>query len=589
MWDFNFLDAIFGGSSPQDGVAGQPQLKGWSPIVGWAVSYSMAGAGPFGQYIGLIYGSPGTGIPNLEWELRQARGSAEERPRSYVHGDPESSSGDDASPYDGRVYTRELETLDRDGASSAAAAGDIPTVNVFGSPREDKQRGYYVPYVLPQPFRPGGEIQLDLGPSIRPPKRRPPKRWVPPAKPSLLKKPNQPEKALPQPDPGSTQSSPMEAPPVRVLGLVDAPSNDTLRPPMADYHRPDDFLRWGAWEKPEAGSARRSEHMGAGPIETVPTMPAERSFWSRGGVGLVGGGVSVAAGVAILMWWNPVGWLAGASVALMLAGGIAASAGSAVQLGQSYAGNSSPEQDEAYSRANAAALAFSSPGGIVGGVGGTVLADDPVAGFETWALWGGLAEGAGSLAISLPGALRAIPGIWYAAMPWAKALLLSPMWFALGIGGARGSVRGMARVFAAQGRAAPRIRTIEHLGASSVMATDADWARYQTRVLRSREEAVFRVTFQNGSQSLVYADGYLPRFRVLREAKFGDMGMMYIPEREAHIMNQAGTYVKMAEMLGGRTEYFVSSELGASRLSQRFSLEFPEAVESGQLQVIWRP
>jgi hypothetical protein len=147
----------------------------------------------------------------------------------------------------------------------------------------------------------------------------------------------------------------------------------------------------------------------------------------------------------------------------------------------------------------------------------------------------------------------------------------------------------MARVFGAQSRAASRIRTIEHLGASSMLVTDADWARYQARVLRSREEAVFRVTFQNGSQTLVYADGYLPRFRVLREAKFGNMGMMYIPEREAHIMTQAANYVDMAEILGGRTEYFVSSELGTSRLLQRFSLEFPEAVKSERLQVIWRP
>ena len=36
MWDFDFLDAIFGGGSPQDGVGGEPQLKGWWPILGWS-------------------------------------------------------------------------------------------------------------------------------------------------------------------------------------------------------------------------------------------------------------------------------------------------------------------------------------------------------------------------------------------------------------------------------------------------------------------------------------------------------------------------------------------------------------------------
>ena len=123
-----------------------------------------------------------------------------------------------------------------------------------------------------------------------------------------------------------------------------------------------------------------------------------------------------------------------------------------------------------------------------------------------------------------------------------------------------------------------------------MLVTDASWARYQARVLRSREEAVFQITFQNGRQSLVFADDYLPRYRILREAKFGDMGMMYIPERETHIMNQVATYDQMSEILGGRTEYLVSSELGASRLPNCFlGLDFPERSRSQQLQVIWRP
>lgn len=427
-----------------------------------------------------------------------------------------------------------------------------------------------------------------LAPPPPPPQKKPRRPKGPPDEPSPFARRGQPEKEAAPPE---TEPPPLPpGAPRPADGPADAlPTNNQLLPPASDVGSQDDFLPWGAWEKPEASLTPRPERTGARPVETLPSLPDARGFWSRGGAGLVGGGMSVAAGVAILMWWNPVGWLAGASVALMLAGGLAASAGGAMQLSQSYAGNTSPEQDEAFSRANAAALAFSSPGSIAGSVAGTVIADDPEAGFDTGAFWGGLAEGIGSVAISLPNALRAIPGIWHAALPWGKALLLSPLWFALATGGGKGSVRNLARVFAAQGRAGPRIRTIEHLGASTLPVADANWARYQTRVLRSREEAVFRVTFQNGSQRLVYADRYLPRYRILREAKFGDMGMMYIPEREAHIMNQAAIYVEMADILGGRTEYFVSSELGASRLLTRFSLEFPAAVESGQLRIIWRP
>src|SRR5215472_9796181 len=124
--------------------------------------------------------------------------------------------------------------------------------------------------------------------------------------------------------------------------------------------------------------------------------------------------------------WKPVGWAA-AGAALMLATGVAATTASAVQLGASYGGVTSPETDEQMNRAVSATLGYSSVGGVLGGVFGTVVADDPQVGFEEDALWGGLAEGAGGLATSLPGALRAVPGLWRAGLPWAKSLLLTPL------------------------------------------------------------------------------------------------------------------------------------------------------------------
>ena len=175
---------------------------------------------------------------------------------------------------------------------------------------------------------------------------------------------------------------------------------------------------------------------------------------------------------------NPVGWVAGASVALAIAGGVAATAGSAVQLAGSYGGSTTAEQDAEMDRAISATLGYSSVGGVLGGVLGTVLAEEPRAGFAQGALWGGFGEGAASMAMTLPGVLRAIPGIWQAAMPWAKSLLLYPMWFALGVGGGGGGgIRSLARVMSAGSRIPSRVRTVEYLGTTPLLERDANWAR----------------------------------------------------------------------------------------------------------------
>ncbi|NUK25995.1 hypothetical protein [Streptomyces lunaelactis] len=140
------------------------------------------------------------------------------------------------------------------------------------------------------------------------------------------------------------------------------------------------------------------------PPQTPPPRPEnspdtedarERGFWNRGGTGLVLGALT-AAGGAVIILSNPVGWVVGLTGALMLASGTAASLSSGVELGASYAGKTMAEQDVAMNRATSAALGTSSPGGLLGGVAGTVYSGDS-RGFEEGAFWGGLAEGVGSL------------------------------------------------------------------------------------------------------------------------------------------------------------------------------------------------
>ena len=48
-------------------------------------------------------------------------------------------------------------------------------------------------------------------------------------------------------------------------------------------------------------------------------------------------------------------------------------------------------------------------------------------------------------------------------------------------------------------------------------------------------------------------------------------------------MRQINNYLDITTVTGGRVRYAVSTELGASRLTQRFGWEFPAEMASGQL------
>ncbi|WP_431840005.1 hypothetical protein [Gordonia hongkongensis] len=132
-----------------------------------------------------------------------------------------------------------------------------------------------------------------------------------------------------------------------------------------------------------------------------------------------------------------------------------------------------------------------------------------------------------------------------------------------------------------------RLIRVENLGELPLFS-DAAWAQYQRYATGSTNETIFRLRYSDGSTKLVFADHVATD--VILEAKFGNMGQMWNPLREAHVIDQATRYLQIAEATGMRgVHYRVSTQLGAERLLQRFSLEFPHAVESGMLSVHWFP
>ena len=595
MDPFEWLDLIFRGGSGGSVQGDAPVNQGAPAFIGWAISQTFAGAGPVGQYMGMLYGSPGTGIPSVEWgtdytsqvdygdylDFTQVQVFSDVR--DYGAGAQPVNTSDSAPSQPSE--SRTLEVLDRGQAGPAASSGPIDEVFVFGSPPDRPSPHDWWPgfdaYLASQRNNPvsGGEIQLrlDVPPPMRPPRPRRPAAGKPSPADATAPAPTQPR---PERDP--VDSGPyfdLEVTPFTVPG-----SDRASNPWMSDAAVPEGFLPWGSWDRPENVPSPRWERGDTGRIEAVPTVPVERSFWSRGGTGLAAGAVTAGLGVVAVMWWNPVGWAALAAT-LAIAGGVAATTASAVELGASYSGTTSAEQDAGMNRAVSATLGYSSPGGVLGSVLGTVWADDPREGFERGGMWGGLVEGAASL----PGVLRALPGLWRAALPWAKSLSLTPLWFFMSAGGGGGG-RSLARVFAAQGRTASRVRRVEYLGTTPLLERDADWARFQVFGTKTRNEGVFRITYANGEQKIVLADAPLrPGSLDTLEIKYGDMGQMMVPTREAHIIGQANNYLDIARVTGGRAGYLVSTQRGTYRLTQRFGWEFPAEMASGQLWVDWLP
>lgn len=592
---FDFLDAIFGGSANNQGTSVQGEIlvvdKGLPAFIGSAISYWAAQAGPFGQYIGMLAMVPGRGEPYGPWS---SSGGGEvldltDIPySSNTHGPPD---GTDVYSFASRASnSRNLERLDRNGGFSTPPTNDarVPTVNIFGTPRVPQapnRASSQIPsqhYERPSYSQYRGEIWIDLGP---------------PSPPPLLKRRKAASKTPPMPPPAAAdQFSALETSP---LDLTESPSfkGPVQFFPLQEAKAPPRLIQGsasGGMSRPERQAPPRMER--GAPRETATSLPAparstvsvDRTFWDRGGTGLTAGGLVAATGFIVLFAWNPIGWAAGAT-ALAIAGGVAATSASAVELYASYSGATSAEQDAATNRTVSAVLGFSSPGGIVGGIGGMMYAEDAEVGFETGATAGSFAETGAGLIIGLPSAVRAAPGLWSAGVPWAKSLLLAPTWFFTAAGTGGGTSRSLTRVFTAQRRVRAGISRIEYLGTTPLLEQDAAWAVYQIGVTRSSRESVFRITYADGRQQVVLSDHALSQGRILLEAKYGDMGMMWIPERESHIIRQAQNYVDFTSFTGGQVRYLVSTELGAQRLAQRFNVEFPRQMASQQLIVDWAP
>lgn len=123
------------------------------------------------------------------------------------------------------------------------------------------------------------------------------------------------------------------------------------------------------------------------------TGSEERSFWSRGGTTLLLGGLALGLGLLTI-------FTAGATAPLLVllaggmatAGGLAVTTASATQLGMSYSGATTANQDKKMKEILSDTLGLSSPGGLVGGAIGAATADDPVQGMRTGSLIGGFAE-----------------------------------------------------------------------------------------------------------------------------------------------------------------------------------------------------
>ncbi|WP_172125273.1 hypothetical protein [Devosia sp. 919] len=159
--------------------------------------------------------------------------------------------------------------------------------------------------------------------------------------------------------------------------------------------------------------------------------------------------------------------------------------------------------------------------------------------------------------------------------------MLAPAFWFMGAGGVGGGAK-IGRALRAR-RAVSPYRFVGR----TPMTGEEGWAEYQRWATGTNKEAVFATTTRGNTRHILVdamTNGYLV------EAKYGNMGQMWLPQREAHILRQARNYIAIAgsgNYAGVR--YMVSTELGAQRLSMVFAREFPSAVESGLLTVWFVP
>ena len=145
----------------------------------------------------------------------------------------------------------------------------------------------------------------------------------------------------------------------------------------------------GAAGEPQGSAAPSGSGSGSG-----------RSTMSRGWFTTIIGGIALAMGVLVLLS-NPVGWAAMLAGTLSLSAGIAGTTVGVAELTMSYTGVTTPVQEAEINRATADVVAFAgSPGGIIGGVAGTLYWGGEE-GLSKGSLIGGLTEGGLTLTMGL--------------------------------------------------------------------------------------------------------------------------------------------------------------------------------------------
>jgi hypothetical protein len=190
----------------------------------------------------------------------------------------------------------------------------------------------------------------------------------------------------------------------------------------------------------------------------------------------------------------------------------------------------------------------------------------------------------------------------------SEHLLMPAFWFlsADGMGGASRAARAMrlareraaaTRVLSMAERAAG-VPSVANPSQSYVVLgdtparTEQAWGVYQTGVTGSQTESVIGIVDKNGKlagtrlldTSLQGLTGKIP------EAKYGNMGQLYNPERYEHFVGQSQFLIDFAQSTGRPgVEYRVSSQLGTTRVLTVFTYLHPEYLRSGFLTVGWYP
>ena len=243
-------------------------------------------------------------------------------------------------------------------------------------------------------------------------------------------------------------------------------------------------------------------------------------------------------------------------------------------------------------------LAFESAAGPIYGPLVTPLVEPLIKRTDAFKVSIGPDQGAGALIgehVAENLVFEALPFLPQIAQAGSRALksarladmLVAPVFWFTGAGGIGARGGRYARLLRTTG-AVPVYRFVGWTPVTS----EAAWARYQAGV-GSPWEAVFEVN-QGGQTRQILVDhlalGSRKELSSIVEAKFGNMGQMWIPEREAHILQQAHEYLALREALGFKdVRYVVSTPLGADRLTMVFAREFPQAVTDKLLTVEFQP